>query len=182
MAKLKELRTARGISQQDLAELVGVSRQTISKWENEIVLPSVDNLMRLSQVLQLPLEAFLRDDWEPPEQQTVEATAILPETPQDTNNTEPAVTPAEAPSDADAEPAVIPAEAPPEPVDEVPLLCRRNYRLWAALAAVIAVAGIIAGVISFNGRGDDSVPISRLEQEEVEQVIIESATRQPLQP
>lgn len=70
MAKLKELRIARGISQQDLAELVGVSRQTISKWENEIVQPSADNLMRLSQVFQLPLEAFLRDDWKPPEQQT----------------------------------------------------------------------------------------------------------------
>lgn len=69
MAKLKELRIARGISQQDLAELVGVSRQTISKWENEIVQPSADNLMRLSQVFQLPLEAFLRDDWKPPEQQ-----------------------------------------------------------------------------------------------------------------
>lgn len=69
MAKLKELRIARGISQQDLAELVGVSRQTISKWENEIVQPFADNLMRLSQVFQLPLEAFLRDDWKPPEQQ-----------------------------------------------------------------------------------------------------------------
>ena len=134
MTKLKELRTARGISQENLAALVGVSRQTISKWENEIVQPSADNLMRLSQVFQLPLEAFLRDDWETPKQQTVDAMAILPGTPQDTNT----------------EPAVTPAEAPPEPVDEVPLSCRRNYCLWAALAAVIAAVGI--AVASFNGR------------------------------
>lgn len=134
MAKLKELRTARGISQQDLAELVGVSRQTISKWENEIVLPSVDNLMRLSQVFQLPLEAFLRDDWKPPEQQTVEAGAIPPETPQET----------------DAGPAVTPPEALQESVGEVPPPRRRNYRLWCALAAVMAAVGIAAA--SFNGR------------------------------
>lgn len=164
MTKLKEFRTARGISQEDLAVLVGVSRQTISKWENEIVKPSVENLMRLSQVLQLPLEAFLRDDWVPPEQQAVEAVAILPEMPQD----------------ADAEPAVTPAEAPPESVDEVPPPRRRNYRLWYALAAVIAVVGIIAGVISFNRRSDDVTPISGIERKEVDHsLIIESATRQP---
>ena len=134
MAKLKELRIARGIPQQDLAELVGVSRQTISKWENEIVLPSADNLMRLSQVFQLPLEAFLRDDWKPPEQQAVEAVAIPLETPQET----------------DAGPAVTPPEAPPESVGEVPPPRRRNYRLWCALAAVMAAVGIAAA--SFNGR------------------------------
>lgn len=134
MAKLKELRTARGISQQDLADLVGVSRQTISKWENEIVLPSADNLMRLSQVFRLPLEAFLRDDWKPPEQQTVEAVAIPPETPQDT----------------DAEPAVTPEEVPPESAGEVPPPHRRKYHLRGALAAVIAAIGI--AVVSFNGR------------------------------
>lgn len=136
MTRLKELRTARGISQQELAELVGVSRQTISKWENEIVHPSVDNLMRLSQVLQLPLEAFLRGDWEPPEQQAVEAVAIRPEAPQDT----------------DAGPAVTPTEAPPESAGEVPPPHRRKYRWWGALAAVMVAAGIIAGVSSFNGR------------------------------
>lgn len=151
MTKLKELRAARGISQQELAELVGVSRQTISKWENEVVQPSVDNLMRLSQVLQLPLEAFLRDDWEPPKQQAVEAGAILTKTPQETD-TEPAVTPAEAPSDTDAEPAAAPAEAPPESAGEVPPPHRRKYRWWGALAAVMAAVGMIAGVSSFNGR------------------------------
>lgn len=166
MAKLKELRTTRGFSQEELATLVGVSRQSISKWENAVVQPSADNLMRLSQALQLPLEAFLKDDWKPPEQQAVEAVAILPETPQDT----------------DAEAAVSPAEEPQVPVDEVPPPRRRIYRLWAAVAAIIAVIGIIAGVISFNRRDDDAVPISKLEQEEVDDFQIEFVTRQPLQP
>lgn len=173
MAKLKELRIARGISQETLAELVGVSRQTISKWENGSVQPSADNLMRLSQVFQLPVEAFLSDDWKPPEQQSVEAAAILPELPQD-NDAEPMVTPAE--EQTDTEPAATPAEASPESNGEPR---RRNYRLWAALAAILAAAGIIAGVIFFNGRVDDTVPISELEQEEVNGPIIEAGTLHP---
>lgn len=136
MAKLKEIRTARGISQQELAELIGVSRQTISKWENEIVLPSADNLMRLGQVFQLPMEAFLGDDWKLPEQQTVEAAAILPETLRKT----------------DAKPAAVPAGTPPESAGEVPSPRRRKYRLWGILATVMVAAGMIAGVISSNGR------------------------------
>lgn len=182
MTKLKEFRTARGISQQELAELVGVSRQTISKWENDIVQPSAGNLKCLSQVLQLPLEAFLRDDWKPPEQQAVEVVAILPETPQDTD-AEPAATPAETPPDIDAEPAATPTEEPPESVDEVPLPCSRHYRLWVALASVITIIGIIAGVISFNRRGDDVTPILEIRREDVDQFqSIAPVTLQPLQP
>lgn len=179
MTKLKELRTTRGISQEALAELLGVSRQTISKWENGTVQPSADNLMRLSQVFQLPVEAFLSDDWKPPEQQSVVAAAILPELPQD-NDAEPMVTPAEEQTDTDAEPAATPAEASPESDSEVPPLRRRNYRLWATLAAILAAAGIIAGVVSFNGRGNDVTPISGIGWEEVDQSLItEPVTLQP---
>ena len=136
MAKLKEIRTARGISQQELAELIGVSRQTISKWENEIVQPSADNLMRLGQVFQLPLEAFLENDWKPPVQRAVESAATPPETLRRT----------------DAAPAAAPAEGPPESAGEAPPSRPRKYRLWGILAVVMAAAGMIAGVISSNGR------------------------------
>lgn len=178
MAKLKELRTARGISQEDLAALVGVSRQTISKWENAVVQPSADNQMRLSQALRFPLEVFLRDDWKPPEHQAVEAVSILPKTPQDTDS-EPAVVTAEKSPKPDLAPAASPAEMQQVPADEVLPPRRRNYRLWAA---VIAVIGIIAGVISFNRRDVDTVSISELEQEEMNGPITESGNLQPLQP
>ncbi len=134
MAKLREIRTARGISQQELAELIGVSRQTVSKWENEVVQPSADNLMRLGQVFQLPMEAFLGGDWKPPVQQPVEAGAIPPE------------------RQADTGPAAVPAEAPPESAGEVPPPRPGKYRLLGILAAVMVAAGMIAGVISSNGR------------------------------
>lgn len=161
MISLKEVRVARGISQERLAELVGVSRQTISRWENGAVQPSTDNLVRLSEVFQLPVEAFLTDDWIPPEQQAVEAVSILPEVPP-----EPDAEPAAVPEEQPPEPEAPPAESPPR---------RRNYRLWAALAAIIAVIGIIAGMISFKQRGNDVTPEEKTEWEEVDEAIIDGS-------
>lgn len=66
--RLKDIRTEQGFSQETLAELVNVSRQTISKWENGAARPSADNLAALSQVFGLPADAFLKDDWTPQEQ------------------------------------------------------------------------------------------------------------------
>ena len=45
--RLKELRTANNFSQEKLAELLNVSRQTISSWENERSYPDVHNLIML---------------------------------------------------------------------------------------------------------------------------------------
>lgn len=69
---LREIRLERGISQEDLAELVNVSRQTVSKWENGTVSPSADNLSQLSRALGVPVDALLGGDWTPPEPQVVE--------------------------------------------------------------------------------------------------------------
>lgn len=55
---IKERRERQGISQETLAELVGVSRQTISKWETETAYPSGKNLVRLSQVLGVSLDTL----------------------------------------------------------------------------------------------------------------------------
>ena len=66
--RLKDIRTEQGFSQETLAELVNVSRQTISKWENGAARPSADNLAALSEAFGLPADAFLKDDWTPQEQ------------------------------------------------------------------------------------------------------------------
>ena len=66
--RLKDICTEQGFSQETLAELVNVSRQTISKWENGAARPSADNLAALSEAFGLPADAFLKDDWTPPEQ------------------------------------------------------------------------------------------------------------------
>ena len=45
--KLKEQRTAAGLSQEDLAKAVGVSRQTVSSGENNRSYPDIGSIMKL---------------------------------------------------------------------------------------------------------------------------------------
>ena len=57
--KIYKARKAKGFSQEYLAELVGVSRQTISQWENDKFQPNNDNIDMLCQVLDLSREEFI---------------------------------------------------------------------------------------------------------------------------
>ena len=47
--KLIELRKARGVSQEELAAHLGISRQAISKWERGEASPDIDNIVMLSR-------------------------------------------------------------------------------------------------------------------------------------
>lgn len=68
--RIRNIRAERGVSQEALAELLDVSRQTVSKWETGQVRPSADNLTRLSQALGVPVDALVKDDWTPQEPKT----------------------------------------------------------------------------------------------------------------
>lgn len=54
--KLRIHRTAVGLSQEKAAELVGVSRQAVTKWENNQTTPSCDNLIALASVYGVSLD------------------------------------------------------------------------------------------------------------------------------
>lgn len=47
--RIKELRKAFGISQVELAKALNVSKQCVSNWENDNVLPSIDMLVKLAK-------------------------------------------------------------------------------------------------------------------------------------
>jgi putative transcriptional regulator len=55
---VREKRTARGLSQAELAALLGVSRQTVISIENGRYLPSLPLAFRLARVFDLPLDAI----------------------------------------------------------------------------------------------------------------------------
>ncbi len=57
---LKAWRTAAGLTQEYVAEALGVSRQAVSKWENGASEPSTANLMALSKLYGLPVDELLR--------------------------------------------------------------------------------------------------------------------------
>ena len=58
--RLKELRTVSGFSQEKLAELLDVSRQTISSWENERSYPDVHNLIMLCDIYSVSLDDLMK--------------------------------------------------------------------------------------------------------------------------
>ncbi len=57
--KLKKARKNAGLTQEQLAEKLLVSRQAITKWESEKGLPDIENLKRLSQALGIGIDALL---------------------------------------------------------------------------------------------------------------------------
>ena len=56
---LKNLRIQRGLSQNDVSEKLYVVRQTVSKWENGLSSPSVEQLIHLSTILDAPIDLLL---------------------------------------------------------------------------------------------------------------------------
>lgn len=54
--KIRRARKARGLTQEALADALGVSRQSVAKWEKDAALPETAHLFALSEYLQLPLE------------------------------------------------------------------------------------------------------------------------------
>lgn len=62
--KLLRLRKEGGLSQEELAEKLGVSRQAVSRWENEGVLPDCGNLLELSRLFGVSTDYLLHDDYQ----------------------------------------------------------------------------------------------------------------------
>lgn len=57
--RLYDLRTKRGLSQQELAEALDVSRQSVSKWETDAAVPEIDKLIAVSKYFGVPIGALL---------------------------------------------------------------------------------------------------------------------------
>lgn len=62
---MKRLRKARGLSQEDLAARLHVTRQTISKWENALSVPDAAVLIRLAEILEVSVGELLGSPVEP---------------------------------------------------------------------------------------------------------------------
>ncbi|MGN0312583.1 MAG: helix-turn-helix domain-containing protein [Lachnospiraceae bacterium] len=60
--KLSKLRKENNYTQEQLADILGVSRQSISKWESNISYPETDKLIRMSKLFNCSLDYLLKDD------------------------------------------------------------------------------------------------------------------------
>lgn len=89
--KIVQLRKMRGMSQEELAEKLGVSRQSISKWESAQTVPDLKRILGMAELFEVSTDTLLRDDMgleenlavvisaeEPEEQQSVYTVQELP--------------------------------------------------------------------------------------------------------
>ncbi len=61
---LSTIRKKRGLSQEELADMLNVSRQTIYKWETDVTAPDVNKLVELASALDVKTDALLSDTYE----------------------------------------------------------------------------------------------------------------------
>lgn len=120
--RLAELRRAHGLSQEELAEKLGVSRQAVSKWERAESSPDTDNLIALAQLYGVTLDVLLGLQLPP----------AIPEKPL------PGETEYEAPAEEEEDIAVEPAAAPLEDVVAGDPLPEGSYYEHAAREAARA--------------------------------------------
>ena len=61
-SKLKNARNENGVTQEQAAELLGVSRQTISNWENNKSYPDIISVIKMSDLYSVSLDHLLKED------------------------------------------------------------------------------------------------------------------------
>ncbi len=76
--KLSKLRRENNYTQEQLADVLGVSRQAISKWESDTTYPETDKLIRISELFDCSLDYLLKDKVETDNRvQTADAVVLL---------------------------------------------------------------------------------------------------------
>lgn len=57
--RIREMRQAQGMSQVELAGRLGVTKQSVSNWENDNIQPSIEMLVKLAQTLSVSADYLL---------------------------------------------------------------------------------------------------------------------------
>ena len=60
--KIRMLRKENAISKEELAEQLGVSRQSISLWENGQTVPTIDNIVSIAAIFNVSTDALIKND------------------------------------------------------------------------------------------------------------------------
>jgi len=57
---IKEIRENAGLSQEQFAEKLTISRQAVSKWERGVALPDIENIMYISDLFIVSLDTIIK--------------------------------------------------------------------------------------------------------------------------
>jgi len=144
--RIFDLRKRAGLSQEQLSEQVGVSRQAVGKWESGQALPDIENLIRLSRVLGTTVDALLGMETGETKAEgaltTAEVEALLKEQENRTLARE---------QEREQKRRVR------DKVDEDMARQRRLYRYAAAAAAALAVVILVSVLLVRIGRLNDDI-------------------------
>ncbi|MBE6820820.1 MAG: helix-turn-helix domain-containing protein [Ruminococcaceae bacterium] len=124
--KILKLRKEKGLSQEAFAEKLGVSRQSVSKWESSGALPDIDKIIAMSELFGVSTDYLLKDELPESEE------APVPENEEEIEAVE-----------------VEPAETPVENVSEPK--SRNKWMKTAAIILVIAIAFTAIAVPTYFG-------------------------------
>lgn len=80
--KLFDLRKSRGLLQEELAEKLGVSRQAISKWEMGTGVPTLENLISISEFFGVTIDSLVKNDYDTAVSSVPESQTDTPAVPQ----------------------------------------------------------------------------------------------------
>ena len=61
-SKIKKARSKAGLTQEKVAEALGISRQTISNWENEKSYPDIISVLKMSDLYDVSLDYLLKGE------------------------------------------------------------------------------------------------------------------------
>lgn len=64
--KIAEARKKKNLTQEQLAELMAVTRQTVSRWELNLAYPEMEKVVKLASLLKVSCDYLLNDDYESP--------------------------------------------------------------------------------------------------------------------
>lgn len=71
--KIAKLRKQNNLTQDQLASLLKVSRQSVSKWESNITYPETDKIIRISQIFDCSIDYLLNDKIEEPQAKEIKS-------------------------------------------------------------------------------------------------------------
>ena len=60
--KIRQYRIEKGMSQEDIIRQLGISRQTLSAWENDRSLPDIISLIRLSEIFETTVDDLVQSE------------------------------------------------------------------------------------------------------------------------
>ncbi len=160
--KLQALRKEQGLSQEALAEQLGVSRQAVSKWESGAAWPETEKILTLCRMYGLSADELLLNAERPAE--------IPDETPAEAPDEAPVEAPAKEPAEAPAEDfAEAPDEAPAKALVQVPvempaeaLAARSRWRWLPILLSAALLLSLTVCWLSVKKQAEQRAEIDRL--------------------